>query len=90
MTEAYQITVIMAEFYALSGYLDAINDALTAGQMPGMRGFDHRVSQLCSMIEAETDQTQRQTYRQALQELLKRLDQCEQQMRAFKAHRETS
>jgi len=74
----------MAELQALNTYLDAVMDALQAGNMPDMRSFEGRVAEVCAALLDPANEAEQTRYREALKDLLARLDDCEQHIRAFK------
>jgi len=70
------------EFEAINDYLKAVSDILSDGHMPDLSGLDGRVSELCLQME-QADPEIQQKYMARMNELLHKLDACENQMRAF-------
>jgi hypothetical protein len=76
------LEVFAREFDAIDDYLKAVRDILRDGHMPDMAGLDGRVSGLCTMLE-QADQSVQQKCMTKLNDLLQKLDICENEIRAF-------
>jgi len=72
------------EFGAIDDYLKAVSDILRDGHMPDLSGLDDRVSELCTSLQNATPEIQQQ-FVEKLAALLKKLDICEEEIRAFHA-----
>ncbi|MDR3450018.1 MAG: hypothetical protein P4M15_09800 [Alphaproteobacteria bacterium] len=78
---------LTGEFAAIDEYLKAVREILQDGHMPDMTGLDARVSDLCAALEQAKPELQQQCLPK-LDKLLKRLDVCETEIRAFRASRQ--
>jgi len=72
------------EFDAIDDYIKAVRDILRDGHMPDMAGLDGRVSALCATLENAKPDIQQQCLPK-LNDLLQKLDVCEDEVRAFHA-----
>jgi hypothetical protein len=70
------------EFDAIDDYIKAVRDILRDGHMPDMVGLDSRVSSLCATLEKAKPDIQQQCLPK-LNDLLQKLDICEDEVRAF-------
>jgi hypothetical protein len=76
---------MLREFAAIADYIKAVREILQDGHMPDMLGLDRRVSALCEAIE-QCDADIQQQCLPKLNELLQKLDICENDVRlSYKA-----
>jgi hypothetical protein len=73
---------LASEFAAIDEYMKAVSAILADGHMPDLAGLDARVSEVCIAMESADSDTQ-QKFLPRMSELLKKLDLCEAEIRAF-------
>ncbi len=78
---------LLDELAAIKNYIGAARAIVKDGNMPDMTILEKRISDLCEGIQAAEFEEQSQCL-PALASLLKSLDECEQDMRAWKAAQE--
>ena len=74
---------LLAEFTSIDAYLQAANEILETGHMPDLAGLDGRLAHLCALAN-QVDPAIRQECLNALARVLKKLDACEEAMRAYR------
>jgi hypothetical protein len=75
---------LLDELTSIKAYIGAARDIVKDGFMPDMTALEKRISHLCESIQAADFDEQSQCL-PALAGLLKGLDDCERDMRAWKA-----
>ncbi len=80
---------LMQEFDSVDAYLQAVREILQEGHMPDIADLDNRVARLCETVEKVTPDIQERCLAK-LDELLKKLNTCEEDMVAFQAVRTQS
>ena len=78
------LAALTEDFTAIDAYLQAVHEILQEGHMPDIADLDDRVSRLCAGIGAAAPDVQEACGRK-LQDLLKKIEFCEEEMRAFHA-----
>jgi hypothetical protein len=70
------------QFEAIDAYLQAVHEVLSEGHMPDIADLDDRIALLCSHIEEAPLEVQEVCLKK-LGDLLKKLDQCQNEMTSF-------
>ncbi len=73
---------VTQEFDSIDAYLQAVHEILQEGHMPDIPDLDDRVARLCDAVEKATPEIQQQCLPN-LNALLKKLDDCEDEMTAY-------
>jgi hypothetical protein len=70
------------EFDSIDAYLQAVHEILQEGHMPDIANLDDRIEHLCSRVRESSPEIQ-ETCLAKLESLVKKLDDCEDEMTAF-------
>jgi hypothetical protein len=73
---------LMEEFDSVDAYLQAVHEIVQEGHMPDIAGLDNRVAHLCAAVEGVDTDIQGRCLAK-LDELLDKLNSCEDEMTAF-------
>ena len=74
----------MQEFDAVATYLQAVSEILREGHMPDINALEDKISHLCSIVQ-NADSGIQEEYIAKLNELLIKLNACEEQMDSLQA-----
>jgi hypothetical protein len=81
---AAAVKTLMEEFDSIDAYLQAVHEILGEGHMPDIADLDNRVAHLCTGI-ANLDPDHQGRCLARLGALLKKLDECEQEITDFQS-----
>lgn len=76
------VKTLMKEFESIDAYLRATREIMEDGHMPDIAGLDDRVARLCSVVEEVHPEIQERCITK-LDDLLQKLNDCEDQMAEF-------
>ena len=77
---------LMEEFDSVDAYLQAVREIMQEGHMPNIADLDDRVARLCTTVQEVTPDIQSRCLAK-LDELLKKLNACEDDIIAFQTAR---
>jgi len=81
------VAPLLEELNAITGYLNAARSIIHDGTMPDITALEPRIAEVCHGIQAAEFDEQSQCL-PLLATLLKTLDECERDMRAWRAGQE--
>jgi len=81
------VKAIMKEFDSVESYLRAVRDVMDEGHMPDISGLDDRVAKLCDIVQEVSPDIQERCATK-LDELLQKLNDCEDEMAVFQDKRQ--
>jgi hypothetical protein len=76
------VKALMEEFDSIDAYLQAVHEIVQEGHMPDIADLDNRVAHLCAAVDGVDTDVQGRCLKK-LDELLGKLNACEDEMTAF-------